>query len=546
VKATLSAACALIACQLLSGADAAAADNGPSSPSASPEQHFAVHEYRVLGNTVLTNRQIEGVLYPLLGDSKTLADVEAARAALEAAYHTLGFQTVYVDIPEQSTAEAIIRLRVTEGRIHDRTIHGARYFSEGQILAELPATEPGKVLSIPDVQRQLAAVNALTPDRAVTPVFKAGPEPGTTDVSLVVTDHPPLHGSLDINNQYTADTDKLRATATLGYDDLFAALDSISALFTTTPQDVHQVDVLNVAYTTRPFAGGLRAGVSFTNSASNVASVGTLGVLGDGQVYGATLSLPLVLQPTQLQSLTLALDYKHFRNTINLASPDTGTDTGTPTVTLVEPIAYTNLSLAYAGFWQRLQTDGHTAQSLNFNISANAGPRGITNDTENFGLSRFQANGNYSYLKSDLGFVTVLPGAAQLQLHFSGQITEDPLVVYEQDSLTGVNGVRGYLESEILSDEGYHSTIQLLSPALRYKSQLTADAFVFFDAGHAHYLATLSGQPASTDLRSVGAGLDLFFSPSFSGNFTWAETLLPGPYTSNHALRLLFDVKGQF
>jgi hemolysin activation/secretion protein len=542
VKAIPGAVCALIACRLLPTAYAAAAEPAAPGPASAAEQHFAVHEYRVLGNSVLTNRQIEGVLYPLLGDKKTLADVEAARAALESAYHTLGFQTVYVDIPEQTTAGAIVRLRVTEGRIHDRTIHGAHYFSEGQILNELPATEPGKVLSIPDVQRQLAAANAVTPDRAITPVFKAGPEPGTTDVSLVVTDHLPLHGSLDFNNQYTADTDKLRATATLSYDDLFAALDSISALFTTTPQDVHQVDVLNVAYTFRPFAGGVRAGVNFTNSASSVASVGTLGVLGDGQVYGATLSFPLVLQPTQLQSLSLAADYKHFRNTISLA----GTDSGTPATMLIEPIAYTNISLAYSGFWQRLRADGRTAQSLNVTFSANAGPRGITNETQNFALSRFQASGNYSYLRSDLGFTTVLPGAAQLQLRFSGQIAQDPLVVYEQDSLTGANGVRGYLDAEVLSDEGYHSTVQLQSPSLRYKPLLLADAFAFFDAGHAHYLATLSGQPDATDLRSIGAGFDLFLGQTLTGTFTWARTLLPGPETRTHASRLLFDVKGQF
>ena len=49
------------------------------------EQRFDVHEYRVLGNTVMANRDIEGVLYPLLGDSKTLSDVDTARGALEKA-----------------------------------------------------------------------------------------------------------------------------------------------------------------------------------------------------------------------------------------------------------------------------------------------------------------------------------------------------------------------------------------------------------------------------------------------------------------------------
>ena len=109
------------------------------APAASAQQSFDVHEYRVLGNTVLSNREIEGVLYSRLGDKKTLDDVEKARAALEDAYHTAGYATVFVDIPPQEVADGIVRLRVTEGRVRVRTISGAHYFSEGKILEQLPA-----------------------------------------------------------------------------------------------------------------------------------------------------------------------------------------------------------------------------------------------------------------------------------------------------------------------------------------------------------------------------------------------------------------------
>ncbi len=81
----------------LAAAPAAAPSGTAAAPSAA-EAHFDVHEYRVLGNTVLSNREIETVLYPLLGDQKTLADVEVARTALEKAFHDRGYQTVFVDI----------------------------------------------------------------------------------------------------------------------------------------------------------------------------------------------------------------------------------------------------------------------------------------------------------------------------------------------------------------------------------------------------------------------------------------------------------------
>src|SRR5208282_2539585 len=106
------------------------ADTPGSGGDKTAEARFDVHEYRVLGNSVLSDRDIERTLYPMLGDNKTLTNVEAARAALEKAYHDRGYQTVFVDIPEQDVADAIVRLRVTEGKFRDVSISGARYYSE--------------------------------------------------------------------------------------------------------------------------------------------------------------------------------------------------------------------------------------------------------------------------------------------------------------------------------------------------------------------------------------------------------------------------------
>ena len=175
-------------------------------------------------------------------------------------------------------------------------------------------------------------------------MLKAGPDPGTMDLALKVDDHLPLHGSVDLNNQYTPDTDSLRATFALSYDNLFNELDSLAAQYTMTPQKTGQVGVFNTSYAFRPLGPGITPSISFTDSKSNVATIGTLGVLGDGQVVGARISFPLVQLPGDMQSLTLGLDYKHFRNTINLDSSGAQSSSGS----LIEPISYVNASLAYA------------------------------------------------------------------------------------------------------------------------------------------------------------------------------------------------------
>jgi hemolysin activation/secretion protein len=514
------------------GFQAARAEDAPAQGAV----HFDVHEYRVLGNSVLTNRQIEAVLYPRLGNDRSFADVDAARAALEAAYHALGYATVFVDVPPQQVTDGVVRLHVTEGRLRERTIQGARYFSERQILQQLPATAPGTVPRLPDVQSELGALNAQTTDRAVVPVLKAGPAPGTVDLALNVDDHLPLHGSLELNNQNTPDTEALRATAALSYDNLFADLDSIAAQYTVAPQRWGQVGVFNASYSAQPVAHGLRPSFSFTNSSSNVSTIGTLGVLGQGQVYSARLGDPLIRVPGDQQSVTLGLDYKHFRNTIDVAA--TGLD--------IQPISYVNVSVVYSGAWQQTGTSGGVLRYGSLNLAANFGPRGLTNGPTDFASSRYLARSNYAYLRTDAAITARLPLDLQLTLRAAAQLALEPLVAYEQQTIAGADGVRGYLEAEVLGDSGVKGTVQLQSPPLTRHGSMLGDAFVFFDAGSSHTIDALPGQPGATELRSAGAGMELLPGQRISGSLTWADPLVEGPRTRAYDSRLLFQLRGSF
>ena len=525
---------ALMAAALVCGGAAAAPPAAPAA-GAGAQARFSVQEYRVLGNTVLPNRAIETVLYPRLGEAKTLEDVQAARSALEQAYHEAGYATVFVDVPPQEVTDGVVRLRVTEGRLRERTISGARYFSEEKILEALPATAPGQVPRLPDLQRQLNAVNTQTADRSVVPVLKPGPDPGTMDLALKVEDHLPVHGGVDLNNQYTAGTEPLRATVSLGYYDLWGELDSLSGQYTWAPQKAGQVGILNAVYGVHALNGGIRPSLAFINSSSDVATVGTLGVLGNGQVYMGRLGIPVMNALGGVQSLTLGLDYKHFRNTISLSNM--------PSV--IEPMSYVNASLTYSSAWQRLTSPG-LVRSGSLDLSVDAGPRGPANSNLDFEMNRYQARGNYIYLRGDGALTLRLPAKLLLVLRAAGQLALDPLVVYEQLSIAGADGVRGYLEAEELGDSAIKGTVQLQTAPFAAHQVNWADLYVFFDAARDRHLEALPGEPSHTSLRSWGAGLDLLPGHSISGYLTWVESLLPGPTTAAHDSRVLFDVRGSF
>ena len=504
--------------------------NGPSGDKPAAEAFFDVHEYRVLGNTVLANVDIERVLYPLLGDHKTLADVEVARSALEKTYHDRGYLTVFVDIPEQDVGESIVRLRVTEGKLRQVSISGARFFSERKIRAALPAAAAGTVPNIPALQEQLAAVNSESTDRTVVPVLKAGPTPGTVDLALKVDDHSPLHGSIDLNNQYSPDTKPLRATIALNYNNLFNRLDSIAAQFQDAVQEAGSVDVFAADYALAPLASGLRPSIYYIHSNSNAATIGTVGVLGKGEIYGVRVSYPFFEAHGVLQSVVFGADYKHFHDTIGLASMPA----------LITPISYTLGSLGYAGSYTKDALQGI------FSLAANFGVRRAPNNADTFANKRFEGQPNFFYVRGDENLLVTLPKGFHLQVRVAGQYAEEPLISNENYSIAGADGVRGYLEAESLGDSAIKGTLQLDSPVWNLHGRPLAEAFLYYDLGRADVIDALPNEAAITRLRSYGGGLNLWPGRPLTGPFTVADPLTDGPRTHHGDSRVLFDVRASF
>ena len=189
---------------------AQAADNlaGTDELAAQAKPQFDVWEYQIQGNARLDAIDIERAVYAHLGPAKTIDDVEQARAALEKVYRDKGFATVLVDIPEQDVIDGVVFLAVTEGEVERLRVTGSRYFSLGRIKRHVPALAKGEVPYLPEVQRQLADVNRLSPDRTITPVLRPGKTPGKLEVELKVDDQLPLHGEIELNDRFTRDTDR--------------------------------------------------------------------------------------------------------------------------------------------------------------------------------------------------------------------------------------------------------------------------------------------------------------------------------------------------
>jgi len=529
--------------------------------AAAADQYFDMYELRVLGNTRLAQREIESWLYQFLGPHKTLEDVEKARKTLETLYHDRGFGTVYVDVPEQRIeSDGVVRLAVTEAKLRRVQVSGARYFSNREIRAAIPEAKAGTTPSLPTLQQQVTELNMQTNDRQIVPVLKAGSEPGTVDLNLKVDDHLPLHGSVELNDQYSVDTTPLRAAVGLSYDRLFGRADSIAIQYQTAPQKPEEVKVWFGSYTTHVFDDVTRLTLVYVDSDSAVATLGSgdarINVLGVGKTGSVRLIHPLAGAGNTLGSINLSVDYKNSlqnlcKNTVDLTlcpfeqvktpqKDDQGQTIEDPHLAYT-PLNYINFSLGYGAGWRGEQLQG------TLSLSGNFGVRGLRNNTRDFEDKRYLANTNYFIYRSDGLLIFRLPADFNLQTRYSAQYTFDPLIPNEQFSLVGVDGVRSYYESEELIDRGIKATLQLGTPQWKwFKEALLTDTYLFYDYGTGQIVAPLPSERNSHSVAAYGAGINIGFLQHFNGGLFWAHALRDSTHTRRGDSRYQFNLRASW
>jgi hemolysin activation/secretion protein len=530
------AALALVVSSQALAEDPPPAPAAPDATAAAQQNKFDINEFRVLGNTVLPQRDVESAVYPFLGPGRDIQTVQKAADALTKAYKDAGFGTVFVDIPEQTVDDGIVRLKVTEGRLDRVRVRGARYFSGRQILESLPALEAGQTPHLTSLQDELTALNARTPDRSITPVLKAGTEPGTVDVDLAVKDTLPFHGYVQVDDRHTADTTPNRVTASVSYDNLWQRQDSISLEYQTAPANTANDEIESATYLAH--IGDGVAAFSYLHTNSNVVALGTLGVLGKGRIYGAHWLQPITNTAESSQSLTIGVDYKDVQT---LVFPDA--TNGSSSAPVTAPVHYLNWTAGYSQVWRAPTHTFGVTGSIGFGI------RGLIDTTTEFENARYLGNPGYFYLRFSGDALQTLPAGMALQAKMTSQWSMDPLVNNEQFSLGGQDTVRGYLEAEALTDTGVAGTLELHSPQLgaHLGSMLRPlYAFGFVDVGVGTLLDPLASQESKFHLWSTGVGLRLENSSGLSGSIDYAIPEKDGTRTRKHDGRVDFLLRYGF
>ncbi|MER0804417.1 ShlB/FhaC/HecB family hemolysin secretion/activation protein [Pseudomonas aeruginosa] len=530
--------CWSIGCLVVALSCASLADEAPpAATGAEPQRLVDINEYVVRGNTVLDNRAIEAAVYPFLGPQHSLSDIEGARDALQAVYQEKGYQSVYVELPEQQVNGGVVYLQVTETTVGRVRVVGAKHYSPVELREEVPALEEGKVPDFAQVQRELAQVNR-TPGRQVLPMVREGQRPGTMDVDLQVEDKNPWHASIGLNNDYSADTRHLRSVVSLGYDNLWQLGHAISLTYFTAPQDQDNAKVWSGSYTA-PLSQRWSVQLSGYQSDSDVATVGSMNVVGQGHSYGVAAIYSLLVTGLWSHSFSFGVDFKDFEEQTRIGGNNDKV-----------PIKYAPLTLGYNGF----RYSERSQLGLGLSLVAGTGSLlGYGDDDEEFDRKRYRAKSGFGVLKGDLNHTLTFGGDWQVATKAAFQLASGPLISNEQFAAGGATSVRGYLAAENTADDGYLLSQEWRTPSLgRFLGKRAGGYvndwrfYVFAEGAQLRLQDALPEQDDDFSLASVGIGTRAQLADWLSGSLDWAFPLLEGTNTDKHDSRLHFSVQASF
>lgn len=503
---------------------------------------FDVSKFKVEGNTLLPESEVERLVTPFVGQRKVYGDIQKALEALEGGYRSRGYGTVQVFVPEQELASGVVRLVVTEGVIGKVNITGNKYFDSQNIRASLPQLKEGVAPNMRALSENVQLANE-NPAKQIDLTLGVSEEDGKVDAKVAVTEDNPEKFSFTIDNTGTAATGNHRVgfayqNANLGNTDQVLTL-----AYTTAPDQPPgvKVDIISMAYRLPMYSVGDSIDLIYGNSNVNTPAVQAtgFGIAGRGEVFGVRWNHIFPRQGEYASRVVFGVDYKHMNT--RCTNPATGVafaiDPPVSGNAACTPYTVRPVSVTYTGQWQK------PGEVIDFNIGAlyniSMGNRySFANGLDRYTVVNQGRSTPNDFVAARLGasYMRALPEDWQVRLAVSGQYTPAAIVPAEQFSLAGSTAVRGFRERAVATDIGWVANFEFYSPdfSAAIGAPGSLRGLIFYDAAGGFNYYTVRPTPLTlpiekASIASLGGGLRFALDKKISGRFDLARVVDSGP-----------------
>jgi hemolysin activation/secretion protein len=462
---------------------------------AQTELLLEVRQYAIEGENPLSEQETQAILAPHLGRHTSLATLEAAANALEAAMRERGYSFHRVIVPAQRPAEGVVKLQILQFRIAEVTVAGNQHFTSENVLRSVPALETGKTPDLRELSRDLSLANEH-PAKRLTINIKESRTPDALDAEVRVLDVPSEQvflaltgGSRDVDNTINQNTGYTRLTVGYQNSNLFDRDHALTATYTTSPDHVEDVQQIGLFYWLPLYGYNTALRAFWTRSDVDSGTVGVGGqsaaITGRGDFYGLSATYALPKFRNVMQHIAVGIEDRYFKSTVGVLG-----------VIQSPAVSSRPLGLRYVA----------RAEQLEYGIGgfieyvANVGGGRASNESD-YAASRVGAKSSWDAFRYGLDANYTFGGGWSFVGRLRGQEANEPLIPGEQFGLGGPFSLRGLRDREVAGDKGGSINLELYTPGWE-----AIQPFLFYDAGWRKYVTPVAGIPSSDSASSIGVG----------------------------------------
>lgn len=412
------------------------------APVSESKEKTLIKQINVTGVTFLSEKEVQDIVLKYKGKELTLGEMQKIAGLITDAYRQKGYITSRAYLPPQKIENGILEIRVVEGLMGNLNVTGNHYF-KASLFERRFAMKKGEPFDYNKLRANLSKINQYA-DRSARAVLVPGKEPGTTDVTLEVKDHLPIHLGLDWDNYGSRFIGRDRYEAILKDNNLLGFDDSLTLQYQIA--EAHAYRLTSLRYLL-PVTKATEVGfVAAENKLHLGKEFEDVNARGKSHIYSLFTNHNLL--DTENVSLIghLGFDYKDVFN-------------------------YQQGSKISSDRMRVLKG------SFDLDVSDNFG-RTILDNELGFGIpdimggskakdpstSRVGAGGKF--VKDTITFVRLqkMPFSSTLLWKNQAQLSPNTLTATEEYQLGGIANLRGYAPAEAVGDNGYATTLEWSVP----------------------------------------------------------------------------------
>ncbi len=483
---------------------------------------FEVKEFKLEGNTVLEEAEVEAVFQKYRDRSLTFADLLELETKLTRLYTDNGYINSGVVIPSQDINQGIITLQAIEGKIEEINVNVDGRLRENYIRSRL-ARGAKSPLNIEELQEalQLLQLNPLV--ESLNAELSVGRSRDRWTLNVDVNQGNAFDPVLFVDNNRTPSVGSFQRGVELNHNNLLGVADSLSFVF----KDTDGSNDFDASYRI-PFNsldGTLGFRYRFIDSNIIEGDFDDLDIESETDEIEFTLRQPILLSANAESTQELALGFEFSRQTNEV------TLMGGPFPALspgADEDGETKISaLRFFQDWTKRTRKSVLAARSQFSVGVDIFDATINEDA--------LADSSFFAWRGQAQWLRQLKSSSNINLLLRSdiQLSNDDLVPLETFSLGGVQSVRGYRQDVLLGDSGVFASAEVRIPFYRWSNnQNSLSAVPFFDFGTS-WSNSDAKDPEEDTLVSLGVGLRLDLIDTLSARFDYGIPLIDVPETGD-------------